>query len=246
MHDQDHAPIRLQKRLAELGVASRRESERLISAGRVRVNGRVVTELGTRVAAGDRVAVDGRDLASAAPMTIVLNKPRGVICARTDPEDRPTIYGLLPPGLPHLGHVGRLDFNTEGVLLLTNEPGLADALLLPAHAVPRTYEAKLRGHIDDEALGRIADGLPLDGHPTRRVVVERLGNRPSHYDWISLTLTEGKNRHVHRVFEAVGQQVARLRRTAFAGITLRGLELGQSRPLTAQELERLRRILGLG
>jgi len=238
--------IRLQKRLAELGVASRRESERLIAAGRVRVNGAVVTELGTRVGPQDRIAVDGHTLAVAEPLTVVLFKPRGVLCARQDPEGRPTIYGLLPQGMPHLGHVGRLDFNTEGVLLLTNEPGLAEALLAPANAVQRTYEAKLRGHVDDEALGRIADGIPLDGRPTHKVLVERLEGRVSHYDWIRLTLTEGKNRHIHRVFEAVGQQVARLKRTAFAGVTLKGLEPGQSRTLAPWELAKLRRMVHLG
>ncbi|PKN58851.1 MAG: pseudouridine synthase [Deltaproteobacteria bacterium HGW-Deltaproteobacteria-14] len=233
---------RLQKRLAELGVASRREGERLITAGRVRVNGAVVTELGTRVAPSDRIAVDGRELAAAAPLTVVLNKPRGVLCARTDPEGRPTIYGLLPPDFPHLGHVGRLDYNTEGVILLTNEPGLADALLRPENVVPRTYEAKLRSRISDEDLARVAAGVPLDGRPTHRVVLERILDRNTTADWIRLTLTEGRNRHVHRIFEAVGQHVARLRRIAFAGITVKGLEFGKWRRVSPTEVARLRRI----
>ncbi|TNF31958.1 MAG: rRNA pseudouridine synthase [Deltaproteobacteria bacterium] len=237
--------IRLQKRLAELGVASRRESERLIEAGRVRVNGKVVTELGTRVRATDRIAVDGRELAAARPLTLVMNKPRGVLCARKDPEGRPTIYGLLPPDTPHLGHVGRLDFNTEGVLLLTNEPGLAEGLLRPENNVPRTYEAKLRGRISDDDLQKVADGIPLDGRPTHKVLVTRLVGRESNADWIRLTLTEGRNRHVHRIFEAVGQQVARLKRVAFAGITAKGLTFGKTRRLTRDEVERLRRTAGI-
>lgn len=233
---------RLQKRLAELGVASRREGERLITAGRVRVNGVVVTELGTRVGPNDRIVVDGREQAAAAPLTIVLNKPRGVLCARTDPEGRPTIYGLLPADMPHLGHVGRLDYNTEGVILLTNEPGLADALLRPENTVPRTYDAKLRGRISDEDLARVAAGVPLDGRPTHRVVLERILDRNTTADWIRLTLTEGRNRHVHRIFEAVGQHVARLRRIAFAGITVKGLEFGKWRRVNPTEVARLRRI----
>jgi len=235
---------RLQKRLAELGAASRREGERLIAAGRVRVNGKVVTELGTRVQPEDRIAVDGRDLEVAPSLTLVLNKPRGVLCARKDPEGRPTIYELLAPGTPHLGHVGRLDFNTEGVLLLTNESGLAEALLRPENNVPRTYEAKLRGRISDEDLAKVAAGIPLDGRPTHRVVLARMTERRSSADWIRLTLTEGRNRHVHRIFEAVGHPLARLRRVAFAGITARGLAFGEARALTRTELARLRQIGG--
>jgi len=235
-------PIRLQKRLAEFGVASRREGERLIVAGRVRVNGVVVTELGTRVTSADRVAVDGRALAASAPMTLVMHKPRGVLCARTDPEGRQTIYDLLAPGTPHLGHVGRLDYNTEGVLLLTNEPGLAEALLRPENAISRTYEAKLRGRIDNAQLARIAAGIPLDGRPTHPVSIARIESRQSNSDWIRLILTEGRNRHVHRLFEAVGLSVARLRRVAFASVTVRGLEPGQSRALSPEEVGRLWRL----
>lgn len=237
--------VRLQKRLAELGAASRREGERLIVAGRVAVNGVVVTELGTSVTREDRVAVDGRELVVRDALTVVINKPRGMLCARKDPEGRPLIYDLLPADMPHLGHVGRLDFNTEGVLLLTNEPGLADGLLRPDRAIARTYDVKLRGRIDDEALQKIADGVPLDGRPTRPVDVVRVEGHGSTADRIRLTLREGKNRHIHRILEALGFAVAKLRRVEFAGVGVRGLELGAWRRVSRAELERLRSLAGV-
>lgn len=237
--------VRLQKRLAELGAASRREGERLIVAGRVAVNGVVVTELGVSVSRADRVAVDGRELVVREALTVVLNKPRGMLCARKDPEGRPIIYDLLPASMPHLGHVGRLDFNTEGVLLLTNEPGLADGLLRPEREIARTYDVKLRGRIDDEALQRIADGVPLDGRPTRPVDVVRIEGHGSTADRIRLTLREGKNRHIHRILEALGVYVAKLRRIEFAGVGLSGLELGKWRRVSRAELDRLRSLAGI-
>jgi len=232
--------MRLQRRMAQLGIASRRESERLIAAGRVQVNGVVVTEPGTQVGAEDVVAVDDRVAEDAGPMTVILHKPRGTICARVDPEGRPTVYELLPPGLPYLGHVGRLDFQTEGVLFFTNERGLADGLLQPGASVPRTYEVKIRGRLSDASRRRIEAGLPLDGRPTRPAVVERIGDRDSKHDWLRVVLFEGRNRHIHRIFEAVGHSVTKLHRVSFAGIGLEGLRPGDSRPLTRAEIECLR------
>lgn len=237
----DEKPLRLQHRMAQLGVASRRESERLIVAGRVAVNGVVVTELGTKVTATDRVAVDGKAVDdTGVACTVVLNKPPGVICAKTDPEGRQTVYDLLPRGIPHVGHVGRLDYNTEGVLLFTNIPGLADGLLRPNANVPRTYEVKIRGVLSNESRRRLEVGIALDGRPTRPVVVERMGGHDSKHDWLQLVLFEGKNRHIHRIMEAVGHSVTRLRRVSFAGVDLDDLPLGASRLLDDGEVALLR------
>ncbi len=215
----------------------------MIVANRVAVNGRIVNELGTRVSLADRIAVDGREVETVTPTSIVLHKPRGVICARTDPQERRTIYDLLPKDMPHLGHVGRLDFNTEGVLLMTNEAGLAEGLLRPDHQVPRTYEVKIRGLLSQDHKRRIEAGIPLDGRPTRSVEVERLRGHKSKHDWIRLTLFEGKNRHIHRIFESLGHTVTRLRRVSFGGVDIGDLPEGRWRPLRSVELTLLRGFL---
>ncbi|MGM0577467.1 MAG: pseudouridine synthase [Myxococcota bacterium] len=238
------ANLRLQKRMAQLGIASRRESERLIAAGRVRVNGTVVTEMGTRVHPDDHIALDGEKVRGPKrTMMVVMNKPRGVLCARRDPQGRRTIYDLLPDDLPFLAHVGRLDFQTEGVLLLTNDGDLTQALLHPDSNVPRTYEAKIRGRLGREALQRIEQGVPLDGRPTRPVIVERVGGKSKH-DWLRLTLFEGRNRHVRRIFRSVGHPVSKLRRVAFGNASAEGLRPGEWRPMTHGELDRLRALVG--
>jgi len=231
--------MRLQRRLAQLGVASRRASERLITAGRVRVNGRVVTELGTRVTPRDAIAVDGRPVEALDPIVGVLHKPPGVLCAASDDRGRDTIYDLLPPDLPFLAHVGRLDYQTAGVLLLTNDGALARRLLHPDTRVPRVYEVKIRGHLGPAALARLEAGIELDGRPTLPVVVERVRSRSRH-DWLRLTLFEGRNRHVRRILEAVGTSVTRLIRTSFGNITLEGLPPGGFRLLDAGEESTLR------
>lgn len=236
-------PVRLQKRLARLGVGSRRECERLVEAGRVAVNGEVVTRLGTTVAPGDRLAVDGREVATR-PQTraIVLNKPVGVVCARHDPQGRQTVYDLLPADLPFLAHVGRLDIQSEGVLLMTNDGDLARDLLDPDANVPRTYHVKVRGRLGKDAIRRIEEGVPLDGRPTRPAVLERLPSQSKH-DWLRLTLFEGRKRHVRRVFETLGHPVTKLRRVSFGELTADDLPPGGWRPLSRAELRHLRGFL---
>lgn len=238
--DEAAAGVRLQKRMAQLGIASRRESERLISAGRVSVNGQLVTELGTRVAPEDAIAVDGRIVEGpAGTIVIALHKPIGVICSARDPEGRTTVYDLLPGDMPHLAYVGRLDFNTSGLLLLTNDGELARTLCLPDSHVPRVYEAKVRGQLTKAAIRSIEGGIPLDGRPTRPVEVERIPSQSKH-DWLRLTLFEGKNRQVRRILEAVGHPVTRLRRVAFGELGLEGLREGAWRELSGKEVASLR------
>lgn len=235
-------PMRLQKRLAHLGVASRREAERMIQAGRVAVNGAVVTRLGTRVSSRDRIAVDGATVGSQERLYVMLFKPDGVLCTRMDPQGRSTIYELLPDDLPYLAHVGRLDYRTEGLLLLTNDGDLAAALMSPASAVPRVYHVKIRGRLSRAASQRLEAGIPLAGRPTRPVAVERLQSRSKH-DWLRVTLFEGKNRHVHRIIEAVGSSVTRLRRVELGPLTLAGLAPGEHRLLEPHEVSQLRALV---
>ena len=232
--------MRLQKRMANLGVASRRASEQLIAEGKVRVNGSVVTEPGTKVTLEDVIEVEGRLLEEPAnSLAIVLHKPVGVVCTRKDPEGRETIYDLLDPALPHLAHVGRLDIQTEGVLLLASDGDLVQSLLHPSSEVPRVYHAKVRGRVREETLRHLRAGVPLDGRPTRPVEVERIPSKSRH-DWLQLVLTEGKNRHVRRVLEDLGHPVSKLKRVAFAGVTVEGLPSGRWRKLKPEELRRLK------
>jgi len=211
---------RLQKILSHAGVASRRAAERLILDGRVTVNGRTVIELGTKADAGaDDVRVDGRRLpAPARPRYVLLYKPRGYVTTRSDPQGRRTVLDLLPGDREYLYPVGRLDYDSEGLLLLTNDGDLTAALTHPRHGVPRTYEAELRGVPDDRALARLRAGVVLDGRRTRPAQVTRLPSPRSHPDRgrLRLTIREGRNRQVRRMCEAVGHPVRRLVRTSSA------------------------------
>jgi 23S rRNA pseudouridine2605 synthase len=233
--------IRLQKRLAELGVASRRESERMIAAGRVRVNGHCITVMGTKVQPNDVIEIDGNKISGLrTTMVVALHKPPGTICAVTDPQGRPTIYKCIPKEYPFLSHVGRLDFNTEGLILLTNERDLAEALLDPGNAVPRIYEVKVRGKLSRDQIRTIERGISLDGRASRPVDVEKITTKSKH-DWLSITLFEGKNRHIHRLMEAVGTSVSRLRRVSFGPVTLQGMGPEEHRLLENHEVQALRR-----
>ena len=238
----DQGTIRLQKRMAQLGIASRRASERMILEGRVKVNGKLQEVLGTKVHDSDLIEVDGKAYEAQSPVCILLYKPMGTLCTTTDPRGRPTIYDLLESDLPFLAHVGRLDFNTEGLLLLTNDGELAQALLKPESAIPRVYEVKIRGRLSKEDRMKIESGIPLDGRATKPVFVEKIQSKSKH-DWLQLTLVEGKNRHIHRIMKAVGTSLTRLRRVAFAHLTLDGLHPGEYRQLKMRELNSLRKLV---
>ena len=230
--------VRLQKRLAQLGVASRRASEKLILDGRVKVNGKIANVLGVKVKPDDQIEVDGSLVEPRETLCILLYKPVGTLCTTTDSRGRATIYDLLSEDLPFLAHVGRLDYNTEGLILLISDGDLAQALLSPSSAIPRVYEVKIRGRLSSVALSRIEAGIPLDGRPTKPVFVEKMQSKPKH-DWLQLTLFEGKNRHIHRLMQAVGTSVTRLRRVSFANLNLGGLQPGDYRVLSARELQGL-------
>jgi 23S rRNA pseudouridine2605 synthase len=225
--------MRLNAYLARAGVASRRGAEELIRAGRVRVNGEVAV-LATFVEAGDRVELDGRALALEQLAYVLLHKPGGVVTTASDPHGRPTVVQLV--GVPQrVVPVGRLDADTTGALLLTNDGPLAHRLMHPRYQVDKVYEAEVEGEPDDEALRRLAEGVELDDGPTAPAGVRRLG--PSR---LELTLHEGRKHQVKRMCEAVGHPVRRLHRSAYAGLSLGGVAPGEWRELTQDEVAALR------
>jgi 23S rRNA pseudouridine2605 synthase len=236
--------LRLQRFLAQAGIAARRKAEILITDGRVKVNGRVVTELGTKVdPAKDKVEVDGKRVAAEEPMYLLLNKPKGYVTTASDPQNRPTVMTLVPRDAGRVFPVGRLDFNTEGVLLLTNDGELANQLAHPSGGVEKTYHVKVRGSVDDRSLAALAEGIRLDdGDTTAPAQVLILGaSQSGNNTWLEVTLHEGKNRQIHRMFEALGYQVAKLKRISYGGLTTDGVRPGKVRQLRAEEVRKLRK-----
>ena len=236
--------IRLQKILSSAGVASRRTAETLISQGRVTVNGQTVTELGTKAdPAQDEIKVDGRRLPRPkANIYVLLNKPRGYITSRSDPQHRPTVIDLLAQGgvRDYIYPVGRLDYDSEGLLLLTNDGDLAAQLTHPRHGVERTYEVRVAGTPDVDALERLRKGIALDGRRTLPADVALLSPRRTRDAVLRLTIREGRNRQVRRMCEAVGHPVRALRRVRIGPLEDRYLLVGQWRELTAKEVEALK------
>jgi 23S rRNA pseudouridine2605 synthase len=230
---------RLHKVLAGRGVASRRAAERLIEQGRVRVNGTVITRQGTKVdPRHDVIAVDGRRLAAAPAQRtyLMVHKPRGFVTTLSDPEGRPTVLDLLRGVGRRVFPVGRLDFDSEGLLLVTDDGSLARELMHPGNGVPRTYRVQARGEPGPDVLARLTRGVRLDGRKTQPAKVQVVpGGR-----WIEITLTEGRNRQVRRMFEAVGHPVKRLRRVSYGGVHLGRLPKGTLRALTPPEVALLR------
>lgn len=241
---------RLQKFLAHAGVASRRHAEELITAGAVTVNGAVVRELGVRVdPARDEVRVRGRLVRPAIePLYLMLNKPPDVVTTASDPQGRRTVLDLLPPAwrVARVYPVGRLDLDTEGLLLLTNDGELALRLTHPRYALPKEYAALVGGRPSAEAIHRLERGifLPDETRPTApaRVWLQRSQGDAT---WVGLEIHEGRKRQVRRMLEAVGHPVLRLRRMRVGPLTLDRLPLGQSRALTPEELRALRSAVGL-
>jgi len=225
--------MRLNAYLARAGVASRRAADELILAGRVRVNGEP-GQLNTFVEAGDRVEVDGREVAPQRLAYVLLHKPAGVVTTARDPQGRRTVVDLVPAE-PRIVPVGRLDADTTGALLLTNDGLLAHRLAHPRYGVEKTYEVEVEGEPDDDALRRLRDGVDLDDGRTAPARARRLGRNR-----VELVLHEGRKHQVKRMCEAVGHPVVRLHRSAYAGLTLDGLEPGASRELAPHEVERLR------
>jgi 23S rRNA pseudouridine2605 synthase len=242
--------IRLQKILAGAGIASRRAAERLMTEGRVSVNGTVVRELGSRAdPAADDIRVDGRPIPrSAAPRYILLNKPRGYVTTRSDPEGRPTVLDLLAGVDAYVYPVGRLDYDSDGLLLLTNDGELAARLMHPRYHVDREYVARVRGTPDARTIARLSRGIVLGGRHTAPAVVRLVETgRGQRQDQaiLSITVHEGRTHQVRIMCEAVGHPVVRLRRVRIGPITDARLGSGLSRDLTRVEVAELRRAAGL-
>jgi pseudouridine synthase len=243
---------RLQKILSQAGVASRRLAEELIAQGRVQVNGVTVSALGTKAdPASDEIKVDGRRVhAQQRKRYILLHKPRGYMTTRSDPQGRPTVLDLLRGVREYIYPVGRLDYDSEGLLLLTNDGELAARLTHPRHEVDKVYEARVRGVPDDHVLERLVKGVTIDGHrtaPAKVRVIDPPSKRPTEHDQtrIELAIHEGRQRQVRKMFDAVGHPVVRLKRVRIGPIEDPDMPPGHWRELTPQEVSRLQRAAGL-
>ena len=234
--------MRLNAFLARSGVASRRRADELIRDGRVRVNGEP-GELNTVVGKRDVVEVDGKRVERQRLAYVLLNKPAGVVTTASDPQARRTVVDLVPAE-PRVVPVGRLDIDTTGALLLTNDGDLAHRLAHPRYGVPKVYEVDVAGSPTAEALALLRDGVELDDGMTAPALVQVLG-RGTHWTRLELTMHEGRNRQVKRMCEAVGHPVRRLRRTRYAELDVDGLAIGEARELTAREVSALRAAVGL-
>jgi pseudouridine synthase len=236
---------RLNKVLSRAGVASRRAADQLIVEGRVQVNGQVVCELGHKVdPREDAIKVDGKRI-PAAPRShtyLMLNKPKGYVTTLSDPHDRPTIQDLLRGVRTRVYPVGRLDFQTEGLLLLTDDGDLARDLMHPGSGVTKTYSAKVRGTPETGELERLRRGVRIDGKATLPAEVALKRRGPN--SWLEVSVVEGRKHQVRRMLQAIGHPVMKLRRVRYDGLELGKLPTGDLRPLTSTELARLRRSAG--
>ena len=238
---------RIAKLLARAGVASRREVERMIADGRVALDGKLLDTPAVKLSNLKGVTVDGKPVAHAEPARLfAFHKPSGLITAERDPRDRPTIYtalrNALPNGTPRLMPVGRLDFTTEGLLLMTNDGELKRAMELPSSGIPRTYRARAFGEVSQAMLDELVEGVTIDGVRYGRIEAD-LERSSGRNRWIVLTLTEGKNREVRNVLEHLGLQVSRLLRTAYGPFELANLPRGQAVEIRQVEVERFRKTL---
>lgn len=236
-------PQRIAKLLARAGIASRREIERMIAEGRIALNGDKLTTPATLLDNLQGVTVDGKPVRPAAATRLFrFYKPPATLTAARDPKGRPTIYDRLPPGLPRLMPVGRLDFMTEGLLLLTNDGELKRQLELPKSGVVRTYRARAFGHVTQAQLEKLAEGITIDGIHYGSINAN-LERRTGRNCWIELSLTEGKNREVRNVLAHLGLQVSRLIRTVYGPLTLEGLEPGDADEVPEGQVEAFLRTL---
>ena len=232
---------RLQRLIAAAGIASRRGAEELITAGRVRVNGHVVTELGTKASLEtDSVEVDGKPLSiPAVPKYLALNKPAGYVCTRQDESARPTVMDLLPEELQHLHPVGRLDMDTMGLLFLTNDGDFTYRLTHPSFGVRKTYVAVVRGRFSPDAAHRLTLGIVLRDGPASPATVH-IQSIDQTTSKVKITIVEGRKRIVRRMFAHVGHPVRHLERVEVGPVTLKGVRLGEWRDLTEEEVAALK------
>src|SRR5512139_114040 len=230
---------RLQKILARMGVASRRKAEDLIREGKVTVNGRPAVIGMSADLSRDHIKVEGKLLTRAEPKVYFLfNKPRAVVTSMTDPEGRTTVKDFFREVRYRVFPVGRLDYDSEGLLVITNDGDLAQSLLHPSKGIPKTYMVKVRGILTDRELERLRRGIRLPEGMTAPAKVKTL-REAEHNSWVEITITEGRNRQVRRMLEAIGHPVVRLRRVAIDGLLLGDLKPGTYRPMRPDEVERI-------
>lgn len=238
--------IRINKYLSQCGIASRRAAEELIDQGRVRINGEVLDRQGVKVdVEADVVEVDGTQVQPVPHnVYVLLNKPVEVVTTLDDPQKRPTVKHLVKDVIARVYPVGRLDYDTEGALLLTNDGELAHRLTHPKWQVEKVYEAKVVGRFLEADAKKIEEGIVLEDGATGRAKVDVLEATPK-YSWLKLTLTEGRKREVRQLCKAVGHPVLKLKRVSFGGIVVGSLKPGQWRMLTSEEIRQLRGLVEL-
>jgi 23S rRNA pseudouridine2605 synthase len=237
---------RLQKIIAEMGIASRRKAEEIIIEGRVTVNGKVA-EIGMKAdPRRDHIKVDGKLLTKPEKKVYyVFNKPRGVMTSMSDPEGRPTVKEFFRGIKQRVFPVGRLDFDSEGLLLLTNDGDFAHAILHPSKKIPKTYLVKVKGVLEDEELEKLRKGIKIDGKMTAPARVKKLKKTESN-SWIEMTISEGRKRQIRKMLERVGHQVIRLMRIRINGLEMGPLEPGSYRKLTTDEMHIMMKEIGIG
>jgi 23S rRNA pseudouridine2605 synthase len=229
---------RIAKVIARAGLCSRRDAERWIADGRVSVNGKMLDTPAFTVGPNDRIIVDGRPLpVSEEPRLFLYHKPTGLVTTARDEKNRPTVFAHLPPGLPRVVSVGRLDLNSEGLLLLTNDGGLARYLELPANALTRCYRVRLHGQVKTGALARLAQGITVDGVRYGPIEARIEGSHSGSNVWLSVTLKEGKNREIRKVMAHLGLQVSRLIRTSYGPFQLGHLPAGAAAEVPSHTLQ---------
>lgn len=229
---------RLQKVIAQAGIASRRKAEELITSGKVKVNGQVITELGTKVSEKDRIEVENKILEKEVKEYYLLNKPRGVVTTTQDDKERKTVVDLIPTNA-RIYPVGRLDYDTTGLLILTNDGDFANILMHPKYNIEKVYMAKLKGIIKGEAINKLKDGVEIEPGVTvkgTRVKLKKTDPK-SNTSMVQITINEGKNHQVKKMFEAVGFEVVKLKREKIAFFDLKDLQSGEYRKLTPKEVQ---------
>jgi 23S rRNA pseudouridine2605 synthase len=232
-------PRTLDRVLSQAGIASRTEARSWIGAGRVAVNGKKIESPDLWVdPTRDRVTLDGRPIAAREKVYLLLYKPKGYLTTYKDPEGRRTVYNLLPAGRDWIFPVGRLDLDTSGLLILTNDTGFGDFITSPESKVSKTYLVKSSLLLSDAQLDRLRQGIELADGPTLPALVQRVRDSAK-YTFFEITITEGRNRQVRRMVEALGAKVLKLVRTAIGDIQISGLEIGKHRELTSAEVKRL-------
>ncbi|XLG10805.1 Hypothetical protein ACI5QM_02308 [Bacillus subtilis] len=238
---------RLQKVIAHAGVASRRKAEELIKEGKVKVNGKVVTELGVKVTGSDQIEVNGLKVEREEPVYFLLYKPRGVISAVQDDKGRKVVTDFFKNIPQRIYPIGRLDYDTSGLLLLTNDGEFANKLMHPKYEIDKTYVAKVKGIPPKELLRKLERGIRLEEGKTAPAKAKLLSlDKKKQTSIIQLTIHEGRNRQVRRMFEAIGHEVIKLKREEYAFLNLRGLHTGDARELTPHEVKRLRALADHG